>query len=238
MRLAAEIRAVEERWILDDHDPELPSDVETPFGCLRRRRLHEWLGLEAMSGHVWAPPMAVLCDAAQRSRRSVGMGLIVWVGRAVWPYAIQFEDEVLSDCLMVDPPDSRARLWAIEVALRSEAVCAVVGDGSGLNVQATRRLQLAAESGRALALLARPPWEKAQRSAAAFRWEVRAVHSTQGNAHWSVELVRGKDAAGMWSQGGKRESGAIELEWHHGQGLVAVPAVVVDRAAEAGRRSA
>ena len=64
----------------------------------------------------------------------------------------------------------RLTLWAIDLA-RCTAVAAVVADGSRL--AATRRLQLAAESGSALVLCARPPEEIDHLSAATTRWRGR-----------------------------------------------------------------
>ena len=62
---------------------------------------------------------------------------------------------------------------------------------------ATRRIQLAAEGGRALALLARPPWEAGVLSAAATRWNVRRKASPDGASlvpAWELELLRCKGA--------------------------------------------
>jgi hypothetical protein len=57
------------------------------------------------------------------------------------------------------------RLWAIDTALRCPGVTAVVADGTGLTMAATRRLQLAGASTGALVLLARPPHETGEISA-------------------------------------------------------------------------
>jgi hypothetical protein len=210
--------------------------------------------------------------AAERDR-----GWVVWVGRRIWPYprvllrtpisnrsscgfrgisASPADRRLLGRSLLIDPPDEAARLWAVDLALRSPAVTAIVADGSALAMAETRRMQLAAETGGTLALLARPPDELRALSAAATRWCVRSLPSDADRPRWSVELVRRKGAGG-WRQvrsdpgvrgaddraanvaahaPGERtrranQAGKLRwiLEWDHAQGVVASPADVVDR---------
>jgi hypothetical protein len=136
---------------------------------------------------------------------------VAWIGRKCWPYPRLLirsrgmdvdhsidqqggvEDRsMLERSIFIDPPDDAARLWAIDLALRSGALAAVVADGSKLDMAATRRLQLAAEHGGALALLARPPRELDRLSAASTRWIVRSVPSPGRWPRWSIELCRCK----------------------------------------------
>ena len=94
------------------------------------------------------------------------------------------------------------RLWAIDTALRCRGVTAVVADGTGLNMAATRRLQLAAASTGVLVLLARPPEDLGEISAATTRWSVTrsaprsGSHSGHGSAalSWDLTLLRAKGA--------------------------------------------
>ncbi len=92
------------------------------------------------------------------------------------------------------PKDASLRLWTIDTALRCPGITAVVADGSGLGMAATRRLQLAATSSEALVLLARPPGEEREVSAATTRWRVRRRESTCDGPAWSVTLLRAKGA--------------------------------------------
>ncbi|MEX2213790.1 MAG: hypothetical protein WD768_06670 [Phycisphaeraceae bacterium] len=167
---------------------------------------------------------------------------------------------LLSRSLFIDPPDRAARLWAIELSLRSPAVALVIADGSLLDMSATRKLQLAAEAGlRAgaggIALLARPPHEQGEISAAVTRWTVCA----EGNRRQETGDRSRQQAAGSgcspspvscllspspsrprWRlQLARCRSGQIQttpafdtgwtLEWNHETSTVAVPADVVDR---------
>ncbi|QDV04901.1 hypothetical protein Poly30_03950 [Planctomycetes bacterium Poly30] len=91
------------------------------------------------------------------------------------------------------------RLWAIDTTLRCPGVTAVIADGSGLPMAATRRLQLAAASAGALVLLARPPEEVREISAATTRWMVtrEAVpdeEMSRASPRWRLALIRAKGA--------------------------------------------
>lgn len=107
---------------------------------------------------------------------------------------------LLSRSLFVDA--ARHRPWAIEAALRCPSVAAVVADGSGLDMRATRRMQLAAEAGRSFGLLARPAREERELSAAATRWRVRRSlrRDADPRPRWTIELLRCKSVrGGMWT---------------------------------------
>lgn len=130
---------------------------------------------------------------------------VVWVGRAVWPCAEALvrgmrvgvramfgqrcprlwpDARLVRQSLLVDDGACGARaergacgarLWAIEQAVRCPGVCAVIADGAGFDLAATRRLQLAAAD--ALLLVARPHERRPTLSAASTRWRVRAEPS-------------------------------------------------------------
>jgi len=112
----------------------------------------------------------------------------------------------------VDPCDEDQRLWAIDQSLRCPGVSAVLADASGLDMGGSRRLQLAAEAGGGLGLLARPPEEVKSLSAAATRWVVSPRVSETKRVSWKVELRRCK-AGSLWS--GARTGSVREwtLEW-------------------------
>ena len=116
---------------------------------------------------------------------------MVWIGRRCWPHWTA-EADALGGTILLDPPDEASRVWAVDLALRCPAIGAVVADASGFTMPVTRRLQLAAGQGGALGLLARPPWERKELSAAATRWRVEPVISDQDGPRWAVELLRCK----------------------------------------------
>lgn len=74
----------------------------------------------------------------------------------LYPPALALLGAPLDRLLIVRPPSRAQTLWAAEQALRCRSIAAVVLAIRGLDGCASRRLQLAAESGDALALLLRP----------------------------------------------------------------------------------
>ncbi len=245
---------------LTPHTGPAGGEREPPTGGLPGGAIHEWfLDLEERPAPASAPPdrdnwfapLALLTHLAWRTieagdaQDGAAGRLVVWIGRrcrvfvgamAGLPGAAPSARTLIARSLVVNPPDGASALWAIDLALRSPAVGAVVADARGLDMACSRRLQLAAEAGGGLALLARPARERAALSAAATRWLVRPTPARPGvwapSARWSVELLRRKGTTG-WSgpsaNGGRRWI----LEMNRAQGVVCVPADVADRSGEA-----
>lgn len=225
-----------------DPEPLAPSESAgawPPPAALARGRVHEWLAqgsqprerAEAWTAHRVPPPLGVLIDLA--GRMVTDGQWAVWIGRWCWPHGpfLAGGEERASGSiersLLVEPPDCDTRLWAMELAARHPAVSVVVGDGRGLSMTATRRLQLAAEAGHALVLLARSPAEHRALSAAAMRWQVTPVPAPGERPRWRIELVRCK---GMQREDGTEADRTWIVEWDCAQGRVVVPADVGDRA--------
>lgn len=114
---------------------------------------------------------------------------------------------LFSHSLFVEPPDAGLRLWAIDAALRCEGVTAVVADGSGFGMAATRRLQLAAAAADALVLIGRPPSEIGEVSAATTRWTVARApdEDTARGPRWWTTLLRAKGAQQIRRRAMRRE---------------------------------
>ena len=133
----------------------------------------------------------------------------------------------------VEAGDEKTVLACCEEGLRHGGLGAVVGEVSYLSMIASRRLQLAAEQGKAIALTVRR-WPR-ERDAAQFglptvattRWRVTSLPSRAlpvagiGRAQWRLELLRCK--------GGNPED--FEVEAYDGQARLALPAALADRSA-------
>jgi protein ImuA len=163
---------------------------------------------------------------------------VIWIGRALWPYGPalwHIEPALLARSIFIDPPDDAARLWAIDLALRCGAFAAVIADGSAIKMAHSRRLQLAAASGNAVGLLARPPWEHRELSAAATRWRVQAwrvaehEESAVAGPRWLATLVRCKGRQVLSDHGRGHLPRRWVLEQDRDQGVVRVLAELVDR---------
>lgn len=139
--------------------------------------------------------------------------------------------DLLARSVFVRATSAADRLWSCEVALRSGAACAVIADGSGFDLAATRRLQLAAEAGGTPCLLARPDRELSVRSAAMTRWVVRWAASEHAARRWSVELVRCKGLRRASELGRP-----LILEQDHATGVVRLVADILHGSGHAAAR--
>ncbi len=175
----------------------------------------------AVQKREWVPALSVVTHVVMHAAESADgsrLPSVVWIGRAAWTcpaflravsaaqdrkqdgrgtrgaWGARGAREVSSQSIFVDVRSPAERLWAIDLALRSRRGVVVVADGSDFDMSATRRLQLASESGGGLCLLVRPPWERCVLSAASTRWAVNRVVSPVGvnTRRWSVELLRCK----------------------------------------------
>ncbi len=149
---------------------------------------------------------------------------IFWIGQKCWPsphllytayrrahqggVVDDFERFLRSECILVDPPDKEARVWAIIQTLRTPGVLAVVADTSGLPLQALRRIQLAAEAGNVLGICLRAPWEKECHSPSYSKWCIRPYVSQNFSTPtktflpaWRLELLRLQGSLQLFDKG-------------------------------------
>lgn len=244
-RLATAIEAIERRAAACASDQSAtkkalptgwPVVDQTLHGGLLRGAIHEWFGVAQTTPRQADAPLSILSHLAWQAiqaKPSSGQAAI-WIGQRCWPHvsALVRQDNraLLERSLFVQVPDDAARLWAIDLVLRSSAVAIVIADGRRLDMAASRRLQLAAEAGGSLALLARPPHELSMLSAAATRWRVLMARTSHTNPRWMIQLLRCK---GM--QPSAEAGRGWDLEWRGAQGIVNLSADVVDRSGEAAR---
>ena len=101
------------------------------------------------------PALAALCRDAGAHDRGSG-GWIAWVSPPYRPYAPSLAAWGIDVRRMLVVNGAGATEWAMDQALRSESCSAVLGWSNPRDPHALRRLQLAAEASRSLAVLYRP----------------------------------------------------------------------------------
>jgi cell division inhibitor SulA/protein ImuA len=158
-------------------DAELPGGG-WPTGCLTEcLPAHEGIGELRILG----PALAALSRAGKR---------LAWIAPPHLPYAPALDAAgiALAQLLIVRTAAARDALWAAEQALASAACGAVLIWPNTVKYAELRRLQLAAEKARALAVLFRPPRAAGEASPAALRL---ALHTAAGTLAVRILKRRG-----------------------------------------------
>ena len=196
-------------------------DESLPAGGLSRSGVHEVAG--PVEGRGDGAAMGFVLALAGRfagmpETATTGGRIAIWIGPhddlfapALAPFGLN------ASALIRVRARGKGLLWALEEALRSGAAAAVVADCDGVDLTASRRLQLAAEAGRTPALLLRRRLMRHDGSdagaapiAAHTRWMVTSLGSIAettafgpvpgvGHAAWRLELVRSRGGRpGCW----------------------------------------
>ncbi|OYW21392.1 MAG: hypothetical protein B7Z52_00915 [Burkholderiales bacterium 12-64-5] len=198
--------------------------LDLPGGGLARAAMHE----VAAS----TPGSAAAFCAVLLARSG---GTVLWIAAGApslqaWPPGLARCGLAPANLVLVRAEAWADALWAMEEALRCPAVTGALlappwdGAPARLDLTATRRLQLAAETGGALGLLLRPDLSSQglpgpDPSAASTSWRVEPLPSAGaghglGDPRWQLELLRARGGrpGGPWAVTWRAASGAMELE--------------------------
>ncbi|WP_197420677.1 MULTISPECIES: ImuA family protein [unclassified Sphingomonas] len=210
----------------------IPSfDQRIADGGLRLDALHEIAAGTANLGDDAAATLFIAGIAAR------AWGPILWVVRRRDLFAPGLYQAGLSPerVLYAEARDDAELLALMEEGLRHRGLGAVIGEVKRATMGATRRLQLAAEGGRTIALLLRRhPREDADPlgtpSAALTRWRITSAPSApsrhgMGRARWTVALER--------QRGG--DPFTTLMEACDDTGRLSLPAALGDRSRAPGR---
>ncbi|MEG3181901.1 ImuA family protein [Sphingomonas sp. LT1P40] len=179
-------------------------DTRLTDGGLRLDALHEIAGDTADLTDDAAATLFVAGIAAR------AWGPVLWVVRRRDLFAPGLYQAGLAPkrVLYAEAADDAELLAIMEEGLRHRGLGAVVGEAQRVGMPATRRLQLAAEGGRTIALLMKRHPRYAgdplgAPSAAVTRWRVACAPSTPlpvegvGRARWRLTLARQKGGEGF-----------------------------------------
>lgn len=154
--------------------------------------------------------------AAAAVQAKDGYLVVVDTQHNIYPPPLTSHGIDLAKVIFVRPQSQADALWAVDQALRTSAVAAVVAELERIDDRSARRLQLAAESGQSLALLLRGWQARQQPSWAEVQWLVRSQLESgqlesgqqergQLGRRWHVQLARARGG-----QAGR--SALLELE--------------------------
>jgi protein ImuA len=180
-----------------------------PAGGLLRGTLVEWLAADEASGAA-----CLALAAAREACRDDGPLLVVDGEEKFYPPAAALAGIDLERLIVVRVHQPRDETWALDQALRTPGLGAVLGWTRQLSQRAARRLQLAAEASGGLGLLVRPEQARHEPCWAEARLLVRPQGGMAGR-RLQVELLRARGAA---------SSSMVELEIDDETGVVRLAA--------------
>ena len=130
-------------------------DAMLPSGGLKRNAITEWVAKSDSSG---AAALSLITAATYlRSLSAAGALLIVDLDKNFYPPAAVALGIPMDQIILVRPRQHAQMVWAIDQALRCEAVAAVWAHvGTRLDDRDARRFQLAAETGNTPGFFVRP----------------------------------------------------------------------------------
>jgi protein ImuA len=126
-------------------------------------------------------------------------GTVIWIStsRTIFPPALRCFGLQPHQFIFIDTRNEREAIWAMNEALKCEALSAVVGEIRDLNFTASRRLQLTVEESKVTGFILRKNWRTLNTTACVSRWKVRSMSSEPiddmpgvGYPKWKVELLR------------------------------------------------
>lgn len=202
-------------------------DRTLPWKGLPRGCLHEIGGsaneASAMGFTVWLA--ALFCERGGWALWCRGERRRDMVGQPYGPALAHFGLDT-ERVLFVTTETATDLLWAMEEGLRARRFAVVIGEGVSPDLIQTRRLQLAAETGGATALMLLPPQGSGGQlrvSAAMTRWAVHACAADSSLRHrWQLQLERCRGGAhGLWQVEWNDEALRLDLSSPLADGLLA-----------------
>lgn len=143
-------------------------------------------------------------------------GAAMWISssRTLFPPALKSFGVQPDRIVFIDLKKEKDVLWAVEEALKCDALSAVVGEIQDLKFIASRRLQLAVEQSRVTGLIMRPHQKKLESTACVSRWRITTLPSEiiddlpgLGFPQWRLELLRVRNG----------KPGAWDMRWIDGK---------------------
>lgn len=179
-QLAREVRKLESSGRTLGQQVAISTGCEAMDACLPHRgyvpgSIVEYLRVAPACGASYL----AFAAAAEAMKQTAGFLVLVDIDQHFYPPALQAHGMDLEKVIFVRPESLADGIWAVDQALRTPAVAAVVAELDRIDDRAARRLQLAAESGDGLALLLRGAVARKQPSWAEVQW---LVGSRDGNA--------------------------------------------------------
>lgn len=210
--------------IIKPSEQQLPvglGELETAFPSkvFPRAAIHEFISVSSQQAACTSGFISVILGKLMQQN-----GICIWIStkprRALFPPALSSFGLAPHRILFVDTGKPKQTLWALEEALKCEAVTAVVGELNELDFNESRRLQLAVEQSRVTGFIHRFRPKNTGAVACVSRWKITSLPSINpdglpglGFPRWNIELLKVKNGMpGEW-----------QVEWSSKLGLTYIP---------------
>lgn len=176
-----------------------------PGGVFPRGVVHELISISSEEATCTSGFMAVVLGKLLAQG-----GSCLWISttprRSIFPPALKTFGIDPERILFVDASKPKDTLWALEEALKCDALGAVVGELNELNFNESRRLQLAVERSRVTGFIHRFRPKTQNAVACVTRWKVTPLVSSipdgmpgVGFPAWNIELLKVRNGQpGEW----------------------------------------
>jgi len=174
-----------------------------PNGSFPLGAVHEFLSAQAENVAASAGFMAGLLSSLMNQQ-----GATLWISasRTLFPPALKSFGLAPDRFIFVDLQKEKDVLWAMEEALKCNALSAVVGEMREIDFTASRRLQLAVEQSQVTGFILRKNYRQLNTTACVSRWRISSLASVSddglpgvGYPKWRVELLRMRNGKpGVW----------------------------------------
>ena len=141
---------------------------------------------------------------------------ILWISssRLLFPPALAGFSVIPDNIIFLDLQKEKEVLWAMEEALKCDALAAVVGEVQELAFTTSRRLQLTVEHSRVTGFVLRRTPRKLNTTASVTRWKISSLPGELtgdmpgvGFPRWKVELIKVRNGKpGNWEIGWRNGS--------------------------------
>ena len=168
--------------------------------------VHEFLSREAEDAAATSGFMAGILG---RLMRNGGTGLWISTRRTIFPPALKVFGIEPERIIFVDVARQKEALWAVEEALKCDALTAVIGELNELSFTESRRLQLVVEQSRVTGFIHRYNPKSENTVACVSRWKIKPLPGTieegmpgVGFPRWNVQLLKVRNGKpGTWQVG-------------------------------------
>jgi protein ImuA len=180
-----------------------PLKAAFPNGSFPLGAIHEFLSSRVEDSAATSGFISGLIASLMHNSRTV-----IWISssRRLFPPALKSMGLEPDRFIFIDLQKEKDVLWAMDEALKCEALAAVVGEVREIDFTMSRRLQLAVEQSKVTGFILRNNFRKLNTTACVSRWKITPLPSESVNAlpgigfpNWRVELLRMRNGKpGAW----------------------------------------